>query len=151
MCTFVYLPRAKLRRIRRPSGWELLARKSSPSLSQQLQLCRQPVPCSRCGAATEKALSSIRRRVRYTTRSPDEAHSADREGIHRRLMPVSPRCTAACVQKATYGPSSTTCIESSVRLPTSVTLGESVFHWNTRVRSSCSVLFLFSSCAVNKT
>jgi len=56
-----------------------LATKSS-GRPQQLQLCRQPVPCSRCGD-TEKVLSPIRRRVRGTTRSPDdEARSADRSG-----------------------------------------------------------------------
>jgi len=52
------------------------------------------------GAATEKALSPIRRRVRGTTRSPDdESRSADQAGIHRQLVPVSPRCVLAWTSK----------------------------------------------------
>jgi len=59
------------------------------------------------GAATEKAVSPIRRRVRGTTRSPDdEARSADRAGTSE-PMSVSLGCTAACVQEATCGPSDT--------------------------------------------
>jgi len=45
---------------------------------QQLSAARS---MSRCGDTTEKALSPIRRRVRGTTRSPDdEERSADRAG-----------------------------------------------------------------------
>ena len=63
---------------------------------QQLQLCRQPVPCSRCGD-TEKVLSPIRRRVRGTTRSPDyEARSADRAGIWATDVSKSDMYTSVC-------------------------------------------------------
>jgi len=52
----------------------------SLSTAAASRLSQQPVPCTR-GAATEKALSPIRRHVRGMTRLPhDEARSADRAG-----------------------------------------------------------------------
>ena len=55
------------------------------AVQQQKRLCRQFVDGSLFharGTATEKALSSIRRRVRGTTRLPhDEVRSVDRPGI----------------------------------------------------------------------
>jgi len=39
-----------------------------------------------CGAATEKAVSPIRRRVGGTTRSPTTKHTVQIERVHRQLI-----------------------------------------------------------------
>jgi len=60
------------------------------------------------GAATEKALSLIRRHVRgMTSLSQDEARSADRAGMSATGVTASPRCTPACVQEVTSDLAST--------------------------------------------
>ena len=70
---------------------------------QQLQLGRQPVPCSRCG--DRESPVAVRRRVGGTTRSPDdEARSADRVGTSATNVSPTPRCRPAFVQAATCRP-----------------------------------------------
>ena len=79
------------------------------------------------GAATEKALSPVRRRVRGTTRLPhDEACSVDRPGIL--ATDVRRSEIPACVTEATCEPASTACTGSSHRLATSATLQELESH-----------------------
>jgi len=50
------------------------------------------------GAATETALSLIRRRVRGMTRL---SHAVQIVRVYRRLVSASPRCTPACIQEVT--------------------------------------------------
>ena len=77
-----------------------------------------------CGAATEKALSPIRRRVHGTTRLPhDEARRVDRSS-NWQPMSEGLRYIPACVQEATCEPTSTACTGSSQRLATRATIEE---------------------------
>ena len=91
-------------------------------------------------AATEKALSLIRRHVRGMTRLPhNEARSPDRAGIS--VTGVS-KSEMYSVQEATCELACTVCTGSSLWLVTSATLGEPESHghraWNPELSINCT-------------
>ena len=78
-------------------------------------------------------------------------HAVQIERVHRQLTSVSPRCTPACVQEATCGPSRTTCTGSSLRLVTSATRRQPGSHCRAAGGFRGSLIFCVCFCSMEIT